>query len=231
MPCLSVFQGFPGGDTTQAANYGPASGSACPGPLLSTNIFGLQVPNRFVVPNTQQWNLTVQRSLGKQWVLEVGYVGTHAVHLRETRDSLQAQNATPANPVEIDNPTYCNPNPCMITANTFNNAVARSLVQGINGYAGFQLFADDAYSHYHSLQTTLSRRWGAGYFQAAYTFSTIDGCDFLRQYGVQYGVQRRVHARGFAWSFGLRSHSPVGSQLSLRVAVLQRRRGCQEGVY
>jgi hypothetical protein len=59
----------------------------------------------------------------------------------------------------------------VITTNTFNNAVARSRAQGINGYAGFQLFADDAYSHYHSLQTTLSRRWGAGYFQGAYTFS------------------------------------------------------------
>jgi hypothetical protein len=33
------------------------------------------------------------------------------------------------------------------------------------------LFAGDAYSHYHSLQATLSRRWSAGYFQAAYTFS------------------------------------------------------------
>ncbi|MGC2828132.1 MAG: TonB-dependent receptor [Candidatus Acidiferrum sp.] len=171
VPCLSVFQGFPGGDTTQAANYGPASGSACPGPLLSTNIFGLQVPRHFVVPNTQQWNLTIQRALGKEWVLEVGYVGTHAVHLRETRDNLQAQNASPANPVDINNSTYCNPNPCVITTNTFANAVARSLYQGINGYSGFQLFADDAYSHYNSLQTTLSRRWGAGYFQAAYTFS------------------------------------------------------------
>jgi hypothetical protein len=59
----------------------------------------------------------------------------------------------------------------VITTNTFANAVARSRAQGINGYAGFQLFANDAYSHYHSLQTTLSRRWGAGYFQAAYTFS------------------------------------------------------------
>jgi hypothetical protein len=170
VPCLSVFQGFPGGDTTQAANYGPASGSNCPGPLLSTNIFALQVPRKFVVPNTQQWNLTVQRSLGRQWVLEVGYVGTHAVHLRETRDSLNSQNATPANPVTIQS-TFCNPNPCTITTNTFGNAVARSRAQGINGYAGFQLFADDAYSHYHSLQTTLSRRWSAGYFQAAYTFS------------------------------------------------------------
>ena len=34
-----------------------------------------------------------------------------------------------------------------------------------------QIFANDAYSHYHSLQATVSRRWGAGYFQAAYTFS------------------------------------------------------------
>jgi len=170
VPCLSVFQGFPGGDTTQAANYGPATGSACPGPLLSTNIFGLQVPRHFVVPSTQQWNLMIQRALGKQWILEVGYVGTHAVHLRETRDNLQARNATPTNPVDINSP-FCNPNPCVITTNTFNNAVARSLYQGINGYSGFQLFANDAYSHYNSLQTTLSRRWGAGYFQAAYTFS------------------------------------------------------------
>ncbi len=170
VPCLSVFQGFPGNDTTQAANYGNAGGSACPGPLASENIFGLQVPRHFVVPNTQQWNLTLQRSLGKQWVLEVGYVGTHAVHLRETRDNLEAQDASPAHPVNISS-TFCPGGTCVITTNTFANAIARSLYQGINGYSGFQLFADDAYSHYNSLQTTLSRRWAAGYFQAAYTFS------------------------------------------------------------
>jgi len=32
VPCLNVFQGFPGNDTTQAAIYGTASGAACPGP-------------------------------------------------------------------------------------------------------------------------------------------------------------------------------------------------------
>lgn len=176
VPCLSVFQGFPGGDTNQAPNYGPASGSACPGPLLSTNIFGLGVPRNFVVPSTQQWNLTVQRALAKQWVLEVGYVGTHAVHLRETRDNLQSQRASAANPVVVPGAscdgTVVGPSAsCSITTNTFSNAVARSRAQGINGYAGFQLFANDAYSHYHSLQTSLTRRWNAGYFQAAYTFS------------------------------------------------------------
>src|SRR5579863_7595764 len=170
VPCLNVFQGFPGGDTTQAANYGTATGNGCPGPLQTLGIFGLAEPRHFVVPSTQQWNLTVQRSLGKQWVLEVGYVGTHAVHLRETRDALQSQDATPTNPVDITSP-FCTPSPCVITTNTFANAIARSRAQGINGYSGFQLFANDAYSHYNSLQTTLSRRWGAGYFQAAYTFA------------------------------------------------------------
>src|SRR5207253_1869396 len=74
VPCLSVLTGFvdssgnPTSDTSQNAVYGPTAGSTCPGPLLSTNIFGLQVPRHFVVPNTQQWNLTVQRSLGKQGV-------------------------------------------------------------------------------------------------------------------------------------------------------------------
>jgi len=170
VPCLSVFQGFPGNDTTQAANYGNATGTACPGPLASENIFGLQVPRHFVVPNTQQWNLTIQRSLGRQWVLEVGYVGTHSIHLRETRDSIEAQDASPAHPVNISS-SFCPGGTCVITTNTFANAIARSLYQGINGYSGFQLFADDAYSHYNSLQATVSRRWAAGYFQAAYTFS------------------------------------------------------------
>jgi hypothetical protein len=163
VPCLNVFQGFPGGDTTQTANYGTAGGSGCPGPLQTLGIFGLAEPRHFVVPSTQQWNLTVQRALGKQWVLEVGYVGTKGTHLRETRDSLESLDATPQNPVVVDGNS--------ITTNTFDNAIARSAAQGINGYSGFQLFADDAYSHYNSLQTTLSRRWGAGYFQAAYTFS------------------------------------------------------------
>ena len=57
------------------------------------------------------------------------------------------------------------------TTNTVANGPARSIYQGLNGYSGFEFFANDAYSHYHSLQPTISRRWGAGYFQAAYTFS------------------------------------------------------------
>jgi len=165
--CLSLFQDFPGGNTNLAPNYVNAPG--CTG-IGAFNVFGLQVPRHFVVPNTQQWNLTVQHSLGRQWVLEVGYVGTHTVHLRETRDNLQALRVSPSNPLTLTG-TGPGCTTCVITTNTFSNAPGRSRALGINGYAGFQLFADDAYSHYHSLQTTVSRRWSAGYFQAAYTFA------------------------------------------------------------
>ncbi len=153
-------------DPANFPNYVCASGS--PGVVPSQFLFGLTVPRHFVAPNTQQWNLTLQRALGKQWVLEVGYVGTHAVHLRETRTSIQARLASPSNPIVL---TDTRGNTFSITKNTTSNGPARSNNAGINGYNGFQLFADDAYSHYHSLQVTLSRRSAVGYFQGAYTFS------------------------------------------------------------
>lgn len=172
LPCLSVLQNFtlngtsvPTLDPTQTPNY--ANQAGCNG-IPSVADFALEVPHHFKVPSTQQWNLTVQRDLGKQWVLEVGYVGTHAIHLRETRDGIQSVNASAANPFTV---TDVNGISYQITANTLSNAVARTPTPGLNGYAGYQLFANDAYSHYHSLQATLSRRWKDGYLQAAYTYS------------------------------------------------------------
>jgi hypothetical protein len=166
VPCLGVLQGFPGNDTTQAPIY--QCGSSGPGVLPSQNIFGLVVPKQFVAPNTQQWNVTLQRALGRNWVVEVGYVGTHAVHLRETRTNIEARLASVANPIVL---TGAGGAQFTITQSTIANGPARSNNAGINGYNGMQIFADDAFSHYHSLQSTLSRRWGAGYFQAAYTWS------------------------------------------------------------
>ncbi|HUO13697.1 MAG TPA: TonB-dependent receptor [Verrucomicrobiae bacterium] len=171
LPCLAQFTGFVDGngnpttDTTQTGTY-----NGCTGPGVNTtqNLFVLEVPRHFVVPNTQQWNLTVQRELGKQWVAEVGYVGTRGIHLRETRDGIQSVNATPQNPFTV---TDTNGNSYQITSNTFDNAIARTPTPGLNGYSGYQIFANDAYSIYHALQATVSRRWGQGYFQAAYTFS------------------------------------------------------------
>jgi hypothetical protein len=166
LPCLGVIQSFPGGDTTQFPNVGCASGS--PGVVPSHFLFALAVPRHFVAPNTQQWNLTIQRELGKRWVVELGYVGTHAIHLRETRTNVEARLATPTNPLTVQT---TDDGPVQIFESTVSNGIARSTLSGVNGYGGMQLFANDAYSHYHSFQTTISRRWGAGYFQGAYTLS------------------------------------------------------------
>ena len=166
IPCTSALLGFNGGDPTQAANFGCAAGS--PGSVPTQYLFVLGVPRHFVSPNTQQWNLTVQRDLGKQWILEVGYIGTHAIHLRETRTDIPEQIASPANPVVL---TDVNGNKYTITQNTIANGPARSSNPGINGYSGYQIFASDAYSHYNALQSTLSKHWANGYVQAAYTFS------------------------------------------------------------
>jgi hypothetical protein len=166
LPCLARLTSFvptnnPNG---QDANYACTTG---PGVNSTQNLFVLEVPRHFVVPNTQQWNLTVQRELGKQWVLEAGYVGTHGIHLRETRDGIQSVDAI-KNPFTI---TDVNGNNYTITTDTFSNAIARTPAPGLNGYSGYQIFANDAYSIYHALQATVSRRWNAGYFQAAYTYS------------------------------------------------------------
>jgi hypothetical protein len=171
LPCLSQITGFAGNNPNLAASYNLPSGApACTGPGVNPtqNLFVLEVPRHFVVPNTQQWNLTLQRDLGRKWVLEVGYVGTKGTHLRETRDAIQSANASPANPFTV---TDTSGNTYQITANTFANAIARTPAPGLNGYSGYQLFANDAYSIYHSFQSTLSRRWQQGYIQAAYTFS------------------------------------------------------------
>jgi hypothetical protein len=166
LPCLARLTSFApsGNPLVPDATYGCTGG---PGVNSTQNLFVLEVPRHFVVPNTQQWNLTVQRELGRHWVLEAGYVGTRGIHLRETRDAIQSVDAT-KNPITV---TDTSNNSYTISNNTFSNAIARTPTPGLNGYSGYQIFANDAYSIYHALQATVSRRWEANYFQAAYTFS------------------------------------------------------------
>ena len=162
LPCLAQLTSFP--DPNGAATYGGCTG---PGVNSTQNLFVLEVPRHFVVPNTQQWNFTIQREIGKSWVVDVGYVGTRGIHLRETRDAIQSVDAM-KHPFTV---TDSAGNTQTITTDTFANAIARTPAPGLNGYSGYQLFANDAYSIYHALQASLTRRWNQSYFQAAYTFS------------------------------------------------------------
>jgi len=171
LPCLAQFTGFVDGSGVKTTNTNlTGTYNSCTGPGVNStqNLFVLEVPRHFVVPNTQQWNLTLQREFGKSWVLEVGYVGTRGIHLRETRDAIQSVDAI-KHPITVTDVT--NGQTLTIHTDTFANAIARTPTPGLNGYSGYQIFANDAYSIYHALQATFSRRWSQSYLQAAYTFS------------------------------------------------------------
>ena len=167
-PTPSFFQGFPGEDTTGSPLF---SGSVA-------NTHPIYVPLHWIVPTTQQWNLTVQRQLGGNWVLELGYVGTKGTHLRAQYDSDQPALASPSNPITITCGNAAAGVPCLtgsaqytITQNTIANSTARVPYLGINP-SGFFAYVANSNSHYNGLQATLSHHFSKGlYLQSAYTFS------------------------------------------------------------
>jgi hypothetical protein len=158
VPTPSFFQGFPGGDTTQS-------------PVFSGNVNsfgGLAVPLHWISATTQQWNLSVERDLGKNWFVSAGYVGTKGTHLRVTYDPDQANLVSPQNPITL---TAQNGQKFTITQNTIANAAARAPFQPL-GPSGFEAFSPIANSIYHSMQLTVAHHFAAGlYLQSAYTYS------------------------------------------------------------
>lgn len=140
-------------------------------PIFDGTVYGqtaMSAPQRYVSPNTQQWNLSVQRSLPKGWLGELGYVGAKSTHLSALLDPMQARLASAENPIVVQDVFG---NTYTITENTQFNVGARSPVLGLNPRGYFQ-FVNSATSRYNSLQATLAHAPMRGlHFQAAYTFS------------------------------------------------------------
>jgi Carboxypeptidase regulatory-like domain len=170
VPTAAFLQGF----ATPCAFPNP---QAC-SPAFSGNVnslIQLSVPLHWVAGTTQQWNFTIQHELGRDWFMELGYVGTKGTRLRSTFDPDQATLATPQTPVTITGPGCANLQAqllsCTIVDSTVENASARAPYLGI-APADFEAFAPNSDSHYSALQATLAHRFGKGlYFQSAYTWS------------------------------------------------------------
>jgi hypothetical protein len=170
VPTAAILQGF----ATTCAFPNP---QAC-SPAFSGNVNGLiqlSVPLHWVAGTTQQWNFTIQHELGRDWFLELGYVGTKGTRLRSTYDPDQAALATPQNPVTIPGQGCANLQAqglsCTIVDSTVENASARAPYIGI-APGDFEDFAPNSDSHYSALQATVAHRFGKGlYFQSAYTWS------------------------------------------------------------
>ncbi len=140
-------------------------------PIFSGSIYNQtasSAPQHYVSPSTQQWNLSVQRSLPKNWVMELGYVGTKGTHLSALLDPMQAVLASPQKPITVQDVFG---NSYIITQNTQLNVGARSPILGLNPRGYFQ-FTNGGTSRYNSLQATLGHQFARGlHFQGAYTFS------------------------------------------------------------
>jgi hypothetical protein len=135
------------------------------------SLIGLHVPLHWVAATTQQWNLTIQQELRRNWVVEVGYVGSKGTRLRSTFDPDQATLATPQHPVILPKVTCDGASPCTIVDPTLENANARAPLLPL-APAAFESFAPNSDSHYHSLQLSLAHHYAKGlYWQSAYTYS------------------------------------------------------------
>src|SRR5580658_4145270 len=169
VPTASILQGFnPCSFPTPQACSPNFSGNV-------NSLIELAVPLHWVAGTTQQWNLTIQRELGRDWFAELGYVGTKGTRLRSTYDPDQATLAAPQNPVTISGAGCANLQAqglsCQIVDSTVENASARAPYLGI-APPDFEDFAPNSDSHYNALQATLAHHFSKGlYFQSAYTWS------------------------------------------------------------
>ncbi len=124
-------------------------------------------------PYTQQYNITLQREIGRGWAVELGYVGTHYTGGIGIWDPFLAPVASPSNPItvrDINGVSYT------ITRNTVNNEELRHEILGLSRKRGSRYSGNIGFADYDSFQATVSRRLSRGlYFQGAYTFSkTMD---------------------------------------------------------
>ena len=107
----------------------------------------------------QQYGLNFQVELAKNWLLEVGYVGSRGTHLLTTRALNQAILASPENPIRG------------VTTNTVANIPLRVPIEGIPPDA-LTLVESEANSWYNGLEASLTKRLSRGMtLLASYTFS------------------------------------------------------------
>jgi hypothetical protein len=127
------------------------------------------VPPNAKAPYNQQWNLGVQRDLGKGWNLEADYVGAHYLRGLGIYVPFMAALASPSSPVtvkDINGISYT------INTNTINNEPLRVSALGLSRRQGARVDGNIGFAIYHSGQLTLSHRFQKGlYFQSAYTWS------------------------------------------------------------
>jgi hypothetical protein len=168
--------------------------------LQGSNIQATATDLDMPTPSVYNWNLNTQFNFLKTWVLEIGYVGSHGIHIfNDAVPYNAAPLASAANPING------------ITTNTQQNAPGRVPLLGISP-ASKQEGADGALK-YNALQATVRKQFSQGLdLQANYTFSraftTIGGAkpnwnpsDFRNHYGPNPGYRPHRFTVTYTYQF------------------------------
>lgn len=107
---------------------------------------------------TQEYNVNIQYALGRDFLLDVGYVGAQSNHRPGQIQFDQALLASPQNPVNGE------------TSNSIANAPNRLPIQGVSEGS---LFTQSIFiANYNSLQASITKRMTRGFqLQGSYTWS------------------------------------------------------------
>ena len=193
---------------TRWVNFQTGASSNLNYPFMSEN---------FVTPLVQSYNLQIQYQFLPTWVLEVGYAGSHGIHLVDSgREVNLAQLASPSNPING------------ITTNTVAN---ESLRVPFLGFApnGLQQSGSDGDMKYNSLQITVRKQFSRGFqMQAGYTWARAftnlqangalgsgngvnldsnDPNDARQQYGISTGYRPQRLVVNYSWDIPYKSQN------------------------
>ena len=110
------------------------------------------------VPESWQWNVSIQRSLARDTTLELGYVGNHAIHqtTSENLNEVAPQNWLAAS---------------FLPANGAQSIQSNGLFPFNNYSSNLAWWSHRGVSSYNSLQALFKTRYKRSQLQAAYTWS------------------------------------------------------------
>ena len=149
-------------------------------PYSADGVYDTFDPNTHV-PYVQQWNLGIQRQIGKDWLVSASYIGNELTHMTGAREldpaiyfSGNAVNGVcTAQGFTLQVPS----GPCSIVANTN----ARRLFRLMNPAEGSKISIMDTWDDggtrsYNGMLLSMEKRFSRGYsFGANYTWSHCIG--------------------------------------------------------
>jgi Carboxypeptidase regulatory-like domain/TonB dependent receptor-like, beta-barrel len=129
----------------------------------------VSIPKKIKPPYINQWNLSIQRQVGRDWLVAANYLGNSMVHVMSSAEINPAVFLPGASCV-INGRSY---SPCSSTANTAQRRLF-TLQNPVEGpkYSNTVLFDDGGTTHFGGLMLSVQKRRSSGVtIQGNYTWS------------------------------------------------------------